>query len=124
MTFDDDFIRLMLSIGHRNIPLTAVGLEWPPPERIYLDRAGIREAQEGDDPTAVMVQVSMSEITDDDRAGMTHVCRGAEYRYELLVDNNVTALTPDATSEQTTSLSDDTLRPDEATSPTGLESRQ
>lgn len=32
MTFDDDFVRLNLSIGVRNIPLKAIGLEWPPPE--------------------------------------------------------------------------------------------
>lgn len=81
MTFDDDFARLNLSVGTYNVPLTALGLEWPPPERLWLDGKGARPATTEDDPNEVMVRMSLSQLTDEQRERMTHVCRGAEYRY-------------------------------------------
>lgn len=82
VTFDDDFMRLHLSIGARDALLRQMEIAWPPPPRIFLDEgATLRVARDGDDPAFVMVRTSMSEITDEQRAGMTHVCRGAEYRY-------------------------------------------
>ncbi len=71
MTFDDDFVRLYLVTGTRNIPLKDLHLEWPPPERLTIM---------GEDMP--LVRVSMSELTDEQRAGMTNVCRGAGYEYE------------------------------------------
>lgn len=72
-TFDDDFVRLNLATGLVNVPLKKLGLEWPPPDRI-VDLLG--------SPLDPMVRVRMSVITDEQRASMTHVARGAEYVYE------------------------------------------
>lgn len=76
MTFDDDFIRLRLPNGRGTLHKTckALGIDWPPPEFIAL--AG------GPISTPVYRQVRRSEITDEQRQGMTHVCRGAEYVYD------------------------------------------
>ena len=83
MTFDDDFVRLNFITGVANFPLKNVGLEWPPPERVFVEPLGfLREPTPDDDPTYLMRRVSFSQITDEQRATMTHVCRGAEYRYE------------------------------------------
>lgn len=82
MTFDDDMVRLNLHAGTPTIPLVAIGLEWPPPEHIYLDAdSTIREATPDDDGRFVMRRLSMSQITDEQRSEMTHVVRGAEYEY-------------------------------------------
>lgn len=82
MTFDDDIIRLNLSVGTPTIPLMTVGLEWPPPEHVYLSAdSTIREAEPDDERQYVLRRVSMSQITDEQRAEMTHVVRGAEYEY-------------------------------------------
>lgn len=69
MTFDDDFVQ----IGRVRTPLKQLGLEWPPP-------AFIRINNYGELPDLLVKRVRYSEITDEERAGMTHVCRGAEYR--------------------------------------------
>ncbi len=76
MTFDDDYVQ----IG--DPPLAryfckANGIEWPPPKKI--------ETAHG-----VYVQVSLSQITDEQRAGMTHVARGALYEPEEVQANEVT----------------------------------
>lgn len=80
MTFEDDFARLNWSIGVFDVPLVKLELEWPPPDLIFVGDE-IRAATPDDDPGLVMRRVSMSAITDEQRSGMTHVCRGAEYRY-------------------------------------------
>lgn len=67
MTFDDDFIRVPFWSGHRDFPCKALKIDWPPPARIGF--FGVE-----------LERVRMSEITDEQRQGMTHVCRGAEYR--------------------------------------------
>ena len=66
MTFDDDMLRLNFDGGSKMISLAKLGLEWPPPETI--DVLGF-----------TMHRISYSAITDEQREGMTHVFRGAEY---------------------------------------------
>lgn len=66
MTFDDDHVVLEFAGGTKRYPLKQLGLDWPPPERINVM---------GFD----MVQTRRSSLTDEQRKGMTHVCRGAEY---------------------------------------------
>lgn len=73
MTFDDDFVRLCTRHGNINTPLKDLGIEWPPPEVLRLQFGG--EFQSID-----YRRVRMSNITDEQRAEMTHVARGAEYR--------------------------------------------
>jgi hypothetical protein len=68
MTFDDDFIRLPMMVGDVNIPAVRLGVEWPPPDELIINGLIYR-------------QIRCSEITDEQRAGMTHVARGAEYEY-------------------------------------------
>lgn len=70
MTFDDDYVQLRLSTGPLRLACKLIGLDWPPPEFIDFDG-----------PTSVMrfERMSFSQITDAERAGMHHVCRGAEY---------------------------------------------
>lgn len=65
MLFEDDIIR----IESRNLRAVAISdiTDWPPPERLVFDG---REYE----------RVRFSLITDEERAGMTHVVRGAEYR--------------------------------------------
>lgn len=69
MTFDDDFIR----IGMIRPTLKSLGLEWPPPPFIEINN-------HGELPNRFFKRVRYSEITDEQRADMTHVARGAEYR--------------------------------------------
>ncbi len=87
-TFDDDMVRLNLTVGTKTMSCKALGLEWPPPMRIYLGRYGVREATDGDASTFVLQQVSMSQITDEERVKMSHVIRGAEYNYPNLTTEN------------------------------------
>jgi hypothetical protein len=69
MTFDDDHIVLESAAGFQRTTLKAQGLTWPPPERI-ANAAG------------VWVRQSYSTITDEERAAMSHVARGALYQLE------------------------------------------
>jgi hypothetical protein len=69
MTFDDDFVR----IGMVNATLKSLGLEWPPPPFIEVNN-------HGELPNLLLRRTRLSEITDEERARMTHVARGAEYR--------------------------------------------
>lgn len=66
MTFDDDLA--ILVFDHRTLrpSLKSLGLSWPPPERIEVSGFS-------------MTLNRMSQLTDEQRAGMTHVCRCAEY---------------------------------------------
>lgn len=66
MTFDDDFLRVHFQTGVRTVTCKSIGVEWPPPDK--LDILGF--------PFEL---VRRSEITDEERAEMTHVMRGAEY---------------------------------------------
>ncbi len=69
-TFDDDFVRLnMRYIGTPTVPCVQLGLEWPPPERLYIDKeADIRAATDEDDDLYVMRRASFSRITDEQRS--------------------------------------------------------
>lgn len=67
MTFDDDFIQLLVEgVGVVRFPCAPAGIDWPPPPNIvFNDR--------------MYKLVRHSAITDEQRAEMTHVARGAEY---------------------------------------------
>jgi len=69
-TFADDFIVLQFDHGVVRQPCKAMGLEWPPPERVEV--FGIPFKRE-----------RYSSITDEQREGMTNVCRGAEYSPDI-----------------------------------------
>jgi hypothetical protein len=66
VTFDDDFILLHTESGPRRPTCKSLGITWPPAETLSLH--GFK-----------WVRHRMSAISDEDRAAMTHVCRGAEY---------------------------------------------
>ena len=66
MTFDDDFLRLVFDHGVKNVTCKSVGIDWPPPP--MLDVGGF-----------ILLRKSYSQITDEQREGLTHVARGAEY---------------------------------------------
>lgn len=80
MTLENDSLVLNFVTGRRVIPLKAVGLEWPPPERVMLGDGGIREATSEDDEHYTMVRVRMSQL-DEQAADHPNVMRGAEYEY-------------------------------------------
>lgn len=80
MRFDDDFIR----VEGRCYSLVGLGLVWPPPEALFVyvrgGSLGIAVVSPVEHPGATEYrQVSRSQITDEDRAGMTHIARGADY---------------------------------------------
>lgn len=67
MTFDDDFLQVNFAGGgFKRIRLLDVGMSWPPAPVIVLGPATLH-------------RISMSEISDAQRAKITHVCRGALY---------------------------------------------
>lgn len=67
MTFDDDFIQVVVEgVGVVRFPCAPAGIDWPPPDLIMFNDVMYR-------------QVRRSAITDEQRAEMTHVARGAEY---------------------------------------------
>ncbi len=78
--FADDFVELHLSIGTPRIMLPS-DIDWPPPEFIMFDDNVLREATKDDPRDEIMRRVRHSQITDEQRAKMSHVCRGAEYQY-------------------------------------------
>ncbi len=67
MTFDDDYLCIETPVRRVNVSCQSLGIEWPPPERIEFN-------------DAPYTRVSYSAITDEQRQGMTHVCRGALYQ--------------------------------------------
>ena len=62
MTFDDDHVM----IAGKRIRCKDIGIEWPPPEDMELWDFHWKRKR-------------FSQITDEQRADMTNVCRGAEY---------------------------------------------
>lgn len=70
MTFDDDFLRLLVEDSVNTVMCIAAGVDWPPPPEMIVDVNGEH---------FLMKRSRMSAITDEQRQGMTHVCRGAEY---------------------------------------------
>lgn len=73
MTFEDDYIQVISRKGPIRIACSEIGLDWPPPEILEIEGLRFR-------------QVRRSSITDDQRQGLTHVCRGAEYLLDDLRD--------------------------------------
>lgn len=69
MTFDNDFIVLKTEGRPLWLSCQSLGLDWPPPETYHFQ--GFK-----------FTQMRRSQLTDDERAGLTHVCRGAEYQCE------------------------------------------
>ena len=69
MTFDDDFVLVNFTGGKKRLRCTDLSIDWPPPE--ILDIGGFKFTRE-----------RYSQITDEERATMSHVCRGAEYNPE------------------------------------------
>jgi hypothetical protein len=72
-TYDNDMVRLHFTIGAQTIPCKALGLEWPPPERIVELNGTTFEPP--------LIRVRMSQLTDE-MADHPHLARGAEYYYE------------------------------------------
>ncbi len=83
---DHDHILLnMMHFGRRRLFLEDLeAVEWPPPERLYMDDETrlLREATDDDDATFVFRRISMSQLTDEQMEKCPNVARGAEYRYE------------------------------------------
>lgn len=78
MTFDDDYIQLRLLVGPLRATCKSLGLDWPPPDVIEI--ADIDGVYVGKSPAPTRFKrIRFSQITDEQREGMTHVCRGAEY---------------------------------------------
>lgn len=75
-TFKDDYIVLVLPNNRGRLRKTCVslGITWPPPE--FIELAG------GPISTPRYRCVRFSQITDEQRKTMTHVCRGAEYVHD------------------------------------------
>lgn len=74
MTFDDDYIQIVLPNGEIvRQTCQKLGIAWPPPEFIQIDG-----------PLSMAPRfrrVRFSQISDEQRDGMDRVCRGAEYVY-------------------------------------------
>lgn len=68
MTFDDDFVLLNIATGPLRITCKRLGIHWPPPETLLVESIGME-----------FTRLRHSSISDKERAGMTRVCRGAEY---------------------------------------------
>ena len=66
MTFDDDFCRLNFLSGPRDHTCKQLGITWPPADFIHIS-------------VFTFKRINYSKITDEQREGMTHVARGAEY---------------------------------------------
>jgi hypothetical protein len=66
VTFDDDMAFLMFAGGRKIVSLKKLGLTWPPPAEFYFLGFKLKLTRH-------------SELTDEQRESMTHVCRCAEY---------------------------------------------
>jgi hypothetical protein len=81
MTYDDDFIQVQFEGGIKRYKCTDFGIEWPPPDIIQVYGFEFKLER-------------CSQITDEQRAEMTHVCRGAEYISASIELVNISGLTP------------------------------
>lgn len=66
MTFDNDFLQLEFDGGTKRVTCKGAGVDWPPPERINVMGIPMRRK-------------SFSQLTDEQRAGMDFLMRGARY---------------------------------------------
>jgi len=81
----DHILLNMMHFGRRRLFLDDLeAVEWPPPERLYMDdqTSLLREATSDDDADFVFKRISMSQLTEEQMAKCPGVARGAEYRYE------------------------------------------
>lgn len=71
MTFDDDYIQLNQPNGPIRFTCKSAGFSWPPPAELEIESTlhGVIKFK----------RLSYSSLTDEQRAGMTHVCRMAQY---------------------------------------------
>ena len=69
MTCDTDFCRVHFAGATRNLLCSALGVEWPPPERLAI--GGM-----------TYVQHNRSQLTDEQAEACTSIARGAEYFME------------------------------------------
>lgn len=67
-----DFIRVEAADGSVSQVLLPDGFDWPPPEHL--------ECETSSGQRIFVRRISMSEITDEQIATITHVARGALYR--------------------------------------------
>ncbi len=78
----DDFMRIHVPpFGVVNLRLSALDLEWPPPEFITFDDGSVREANAKDPREDLFHRRRMSELTDEQTNTCINVARGAEYFY-------------------------------------------
>ncbi len=84
MAEHDHILLNTLHFGPTRVMLEELDLDWPPPERIYMDGETflLRAAAEGDEPEFIFKRISMSQLTDEQIAKCPNVARGAEYVYE------------------------------------------
>lgn len=66
MTFEDDMCQINFEGGMKRISCNDLRLTWPPPSTINI--GGFK-----------FERIRYSQITDEQREGMTNVFRGAEY---------------------------------------------
>lgn len=86
MAEHDHVLLNMAMMGRQRIMLEDLELvEWPPPERLYMDGKTnlLREAGDGDDAQFIFKRISMSQLTDEQMVRCPQVARGAEYVYEV-----------------------------------------
>jgi hypothetical protein len=85
MAEHDHILLNMVNFGKTRVFMEELeSLDWPPPERIYMDGEThlLREAAEGDEPEFIFKRISMSQLTDEQMEKCPNVARGAEYIYE------------------------------------------
>ena len=84
MAEHDHILLNMLHFGQTRVMLEELELDWPPPERIYMDGEThlLREATDDDEALFIFKRISMSQLTDEQIAKCPNVARGAEYVYE------------------------------------------
>jgi len=76
MTYEDDYCQFDFGeLGIKRITCKDVGVDWPPPTCISVQIMDGKKLMR----TIDFECINHSQITDEQRAGMTHVCRGAEY---------------------------------------------
>ena len=80
-TLKNDFIRLHLASGVVNIKCLALGIEWPPPERLYIskDEALLSPEKGGHNNQNILFRKTSSAY--DEEADNPYIARGAEYFY-------------------------------------------
>ena len=85
MAEHDHILLNMVNFGQTRVFIEELALEWPPPERIYMDGEThlLREARDGDEAMFIFKRISMSQLTDEQMEKCPNVARGAEYVYEV-----------------------------------------